>query len=99
MKTQFKNPTTKIRVNPCNPWIKTKTLILTVLIALFSMTTNYTFAQVPDPPSNHGSDGNQQSGNRAPIGGGLFILLGLGAAYGGIKGYKFYQKKKESLLD
>ena len=99
MKTKANNlAITKIRVNSWTN-MKTKTFILTVLIAIFSIMTTCVFAQVPDPPSNHGSDGNQQSGNRAPIGGGLFILLGLGAAYGGVKGYKFYQKRKESLLD
>jgi len=51
----------------------------------------------PPPPCGHGETTNQDAG--APIGGGLFILLGMGIAYGGVKAYKFYQKKKESLLE
>ncbi len=48
----------------------------------------------PPPPSAHGESGNQSAGGGAPIGGGLFILLGLGAAYGG---KKLYDMKKEEL--
>ncbi|MDG1902329.1 MAG: hypothetical protein P8I80_08865, partial [Bacteroidales bacterium] len=48
----------------------------------------------PPPPSAHGESGNQSAGGGAPIGGGLFILLGLGAAYGG---KKLYDMKKEDL--
>ena len=48
----------------------------------------------PQPPSaGHGQSDNQEGG-QAPIGGGLFILLGLGAAYGG---RKLYQMRKENL--
>ncbi len=42
---------------------------------------------VPPPPDTHGATDNQASGGGAPIGGGMFILLGLGAAYGGKKLY------------
>jgi hypothetical protein len=50
----------------------------------------------PDPPGNHGQSGNQEAGsNSAPIGGGLGILLALGAAYGGKKVYKAWQQKDE----
>jgi len=54
--------------------------------------SNQVFAQ-SNPPADHGAPGNQ-SGGGAPIGGGLFILLGLGAAYGG---KKVYDMKKQSL--
>ena len=47
----------------------------------------------PNPPGEHGQT-NDQSGGSAPIGGGLFILLGLGAAYGG---KKLYDHRKETL--
>ena len=47
----------------------------------------------PDPPGEHGQT-DDQSGGSAPIGGGLFILLGLGAAYGG---KKLYNSRKEAL--
>ncbi len=54
-------------------------------------------AQPPsDPPggSNGTTNGSGNSlGGNAPIGSGLFILLGLSAAYGG---RKIYQVKEES---
>ncbi len=67
--------------------------ILSLMFSVLFMTAT-TFAQnAPDPPSDHGLSSNQ-SGGGAPIGGGLFILLGLGAAYGG---KKLYDSRKESL--
>ena len=54
------------------------------------------FAQnPPPPPPGHGSTGNQQGGN-APIGSGLFILIGLGAAYGG---KKIYDLKQDEFME
>lgn len=48
----------------------------------------------PPPPPSEGSNtgGNKLNGGGAPIGGGLFILLGLAAAYGG---RKIYNLRKE----
>jgi hypothetical protein len=54
--------------------------------------SNQIYAQ-SNPPDNHGAIGNQ-SGGGAPIGGGLFILMGLGVAYGG---KKLYDHRKTSL--
>ena len=72
--------------------MKTYLKILLVMIITLSAFSTDTFAQVPPPPPpGHGSTGNQTGGN-APIGGGLFILIGLGAAYGG---KKLYDKRKE----
>jgi len=48
----------------------------------------------PPPPGDHGGTGNANAGS-APIGGGLFILLGLGAAYGGRKLYVMNQEEME----
>ena len=71
-----------------------KTIIITLLVIIASVTTTSLFAQAPPPPPpGHGQTGNQTGGN-APIGGGLFILIGLGAAYGG---KKLYDLKKEKL--
>jgi len=55
-------------------------------------------AQPPPPPEDGGAGGSQGNklGGAAPVGGGLFILLGLGAAYGG---RKLYQLKAEDLED
>ncbi|MCK4407396.1 MAG: hypothetical protein KAV44_06950 [Bacteroidales bacterium] len=77
-----------------------KILGITILCIIFGLITITAFSQGPGPPPppDHGSIGNQNKGG-APIGGGLFILLGLGAAYGGFKGYKFYKKKNKSMLD
>ena len=71
--------------------------IFLIIITLFI--TVIAFAQDPPPPPGGDPSGDPPLGGGAPIGSGLFILLGLGATYGGIKGYKFYKKKKESLLD
>ncbi|MCF6170256.1 MAG: hypothetical protein L3J31_03155 [Bacteroidales bacterium] len=39
----------------------------------------------PDPPGDHGSGGDQPPGGSAPLGSGMLVLVGLGAAYGGKK--------------
>jgi len=71
-----------------------KKSILTLLVIIASAATTNLLAQAPPPPPpDHGESGNQPGGN-APIGGGLFILLGLGAAYGG---KKLYDMKKEKI--
>lgn len=41
----------------------------------------------PDPPDGHGEEGDQDPGGQAPIGAGILLLIGLGAAYGGKKVY------------
>jgi hypothetical protein len=88
-----------VSIKQSNKMKKLNKILLIVLITV-TFTSVDIFAQVPGPPPppNHNSEGNTPGG-RAPIGGGLFILLGLGAAYGGFRGYKFYQKKKENLLE
>jgi uncharacterized membrane protein len=69
--------------------------IISVILIVFAVSFGInSYAQAPPPPPpDHGSTGNQNGGN-APIGGGLAILLGLGAVYGG---KKLYDKRKESL--
>ena len=71
-----------------------KTVAILLLIG-FSYTG---IAQGPPPPPDSGSSttGNKLGGNGAPIGSGLFILLGLGAAYGG---KKLYQIKKQMIKE
>ena len=67
------------------------TILTFLLIILFS---SHLSAQAPPPPPpDHGETGNQNGGN-APIGSGLAILLGLGAAYGT---KKLLQNKKEEI--
>jgi len=74
-----------------------KQIITLAFTFIFTLFASIGFAQPPAPPtgSGHGASGNQNGGN-APVGGGLFILLGLGAAYGG---KKLYDKQKEELED
>ncbi len=75
-----------------------KKQILSITITLFFTLFAYSgFSQGPPPPPSggHGSSGNQTGGN-APIGSGLFILMGLGVAYGS---RKLYSMKKEDLED
>ena len=73
---------------------KTYKILLIILITV-AFTSVDIFAQVPPPPPpDHNSQGNVPGGG-APIGGGLFIMLGLGAAYGGKKIYEIRKKKLE----
>ena len=73
-----------------------KKVALTMLIIIgLTLSFNSMGQGAPDPPSgDHGQSGNQPGGN-APIAGGLFILLGLGAAYGGKKVYDLRKKQIE----
>lgn len=72
----------------------TKIARITLLFA-FAFAANQLLAQVPPPPpSGHGSGGNQPAnGGGAPIGGGLGIMLALGAAWGGKKLYVLKKQK------
>lgn len=74
-----------------------KILITALFLLSLSFTTSELAAQVPPPPpGGHGEGGNQPAeGGGAPIGGGLGILLALGAAYGGRKVYKVWKDKAE----
>ena len=71
-----------------------KQILSITLTIFFSLFASIGFTQPPPPSgSGHGATGNQTGGN-APIGSGLFILIGLGAAYGS---KKLYSMKKEEL--
>ena len=70
------------------------TFAFTIIFTLFAYNG---FSQGPPAPptgAGHGQSGNQNGGN-APISGGLFILLGLGAAYGGKKLFNAQQEELE----
>jgi len=66
---------------------KLKIFAITLLVAGATLISSNINAQTdpPPPPSGHGESGNQVPGGGAPIGGGLFILLGLGVVYGAKK--------------
>jgi len=82
--------------------MKTNIKILTIALLMIAATFISSNAKAdnppPPPPPGHDQTGNVPGGG-APIGSGLFILLGLGSAYGGFRGYKIYQKKKKNLLE
>ena len=76
-----------------------KIFLILMVMAGLQLGTNSLHAQTtpPGPPAGHGSSLNESpGGGSAPIGGGLFILLGLGAAYGG---KKWYEHRKQALED
>lgn len=73
-----------------------KKIVLKILIvSVFVLMGSGLMAQTNPPlPPGHGHITDQ--GGSAPIGGGLFIMLGLGALYAGKKVYDLNKKK---LLD
>ena len=54
---------------------------------------------MPPPPDNHGESGDQERGGTAPIGGGIAMLLTMGAAYGGKKYYDYRKKLNSEMED
>jgi hypothetical protein len=67
-------------------------------IITFVFIANNGFTQAPPPPptgAGHGATGNQNGGS-APVGGGMFILLGLGIAYGGRKIYRLFANNENN---
>lgn len=71
----------------------------TILIISFITISILSYGQqrAPGDPGEDPGTGDPLNGGGAPIGGGLYILLGLGAAYGGRKMYKLLQEKVEVL--
>ncbi len=73
--------------------------ILRTFAILLMVGAGFTVFSQPPPPPGGAGGGDNESGNsqggRAPIGGGLFILLGLGAAYGGRKVYNLNKELKD----
>ena len=75
--------------------------IFRILVIIFIVTTVYSVEAQPPPPPGGGSNTqssklNGNGGGGAPIGSGLFILLGLGVAYGGRKLYKIKSEDMEA---
>ncbi len=81
-----------------------KLLRAVIFIGLITISIQ-SLTQLPPPPPGGSSGGGSGTGgsdsqrNGAPIGSGLFILMGLGAAYSGYKGYRCYQKEMKKLFE
>ena len=75
--------------------VKIKTIIK-ILATLFFVLIIYSVeAQPPPPPGQVLNTASNAIGGSAPIGGGLLILLGLGAAYSVKKLYNNYKPGEE----
>ena len=68
-------------------------LILTALFILFLSAGIMAQTDPPDPPGEHGSNEDQQG--RAPISGGVLILLGFAVVYGVIKVVDYRKEKRD----
>jgi len=62
-----------------------KVLLLNIVMVLALLISNPVQADPPGMPGGHGGSNDQPPGGGAPIGGGIGILLLLGAAYGSKK--------------
>lgn len=73
--------------------MKSIKLILAGIFILFLSVETMAQSGPPDPPPDHGSDEDQLPAG-APLGGGLFVLLTTGLAYGGKKVYSLMKGNK-----
>ena len=83
--------------------MKTLKKIITLAVLTFALST--VTAQSPPPPNGDTdptSDGSTRvgdDGSSAPIGGGVAMLVAMGAAYGGKKYYDYRRKLKNEMED
>jgi hypothetical protein len=62
--------------------------IFVILIATLFFNQSFASSTPPDPPAgDHGGSSDLPPGGDAPIGGGMFILIGIGMAYASKKLY------------
>lgn len=73
--------------------LKFTVAFLIIILPLISV------GQAPPPPNGHGEPGDQSPGGSAPIGGGIAMLLTMGAAYGGKKYYDYRRKMRSEVED
>ncbi|MFA5418273.1 MAG: hypothetical protein WC341_07435 [Bacteroidales bacterium] len=74
--------------------IKKFSPITLLIIILLVSNPAHSQGPPPPPPENHGAGGNTDAGS-APIDGGVFILIGLAALYGGKKVYDLNVERLE----
>ena len=72
-----------------------KILAISLTLGLLFGISAIAFTQPPPPPPQHGQEGNSSPGGTAPVGSGIALLIGLGAAYGGRKLYSAWKKLDE----
>ena len=73
--------------------------IFTVLVISLFLSIPVSNATEPGEPPGGPGTGEEPIGGGAPIGGGTFILIALGAAYGGKKIYNYRKKESDCLND
>jgi len=78
-----------------------KNVLKIILTSFFFVLSFVVTAQTepPDPGDNEENSSEALGGTAAPIGGGIFILMALGAAYAGKKGYTLYKENWKKLTD
>jgi hypothetical protein len=73
-----------------------KIIALAMTLGLILGLANVTIPQPPPPPAGHGNSGNAvPGGGMAPVGSGLILLLGMGAAYGSRKLFKAWKNLED----
>jgi hypothetical protein len=73
-----------------------KIIVISLTFGLVMGITALSIAQPPDPPGSHGQGGNMPpGGGMAPVGSGMVILIGMGAAYGAKKIFRAYKNQEE----
>lgn len=68
-----------------------KILALALTLGFILGLSNVTIPQPPPPPNHGGSGDAAPGGGMAPVGSGLVLLLGMGAAYGSKKLFKAWK--------
>jgi hypothetical protein len=56
-----------------------------VVLTLFFSAVSLVNGQPPEPPGNHGLNGNHGPGGAAPVDGGSLLLIFAGLGYGAVK--------------
>jgi hypothetical protein len=75
-----------------------KSLIISLVISCFiAFAYTSTAQEPPHPPTEKGTEYNHGPANGAPVGGGVYILLVLAAAYGAYQMYR--TRSRESVTE